>query len=136
MLTQPTHNRVEQVERGTRAWDSGLRITAGQGAAFPATKRNRDFLQGYLNIDTVCYDSTLKYFLKILFIFRDRVREGEKRGEKHHWERCQLVASRKPPTGDLAHNPRMCPDQELNLRAFGSQTSTRSTEPHQPGQVL
>ena len=39
-----------------------------------------------------------------------------------------------PPTGDLAQNPGMCPDQELNWQPFGSQADTQSTEPHQPGQ--
>ena len=54
----------------------------------------------------------------------------EKReGEKHP---C-LVASRAPPTEDLAHNPGTCPDWELNQRPFGSQARTQSTEPHQPG---
>ena len=39
-----------------------------------------------------------------------------------------------PPTGDLTHNPGMCPDWELNsLEPFGSQTGAQSTEPHQPG---
>ena len=38
-----------------------------------------------------------------------------------------------PPTGDPAHNPGMCPDQESNWWLFGSQASTQSTEPHQPG---
>ena len=37
------------------------------------------------------------------------------------------------PTGDLARNPHMCPDQETNQRPFGSQAGTQSTEPHQPG---
>ena len=45
-------------------------------------------------------------FKKILFIFREREKEGEKEGEKHQ---C-VVASHVPPTGDLAHNPGMCPD--------------------------
>ena len=39
-----------------------------------------------------------------------------------------------PPTGDLACNPGMCPDWELNRWPFGLQISTESTEPHQPGQ--
>ena len=50
------------------------------------------------------------FFLKILFIFRQRGREGEREGEKHY---C-VVASCAPPTGDLARNPGMCPDWELN----------------------
>ena len=62
-------------------------------------------------------------------MFRQKVREGEKEGEKHH---C-VVASRAPPTGDLAHNPGMCPAWELNQRSFGLQTNDQSTEPHQPG---
>ena len=37
------------------------------------------------------------------------------------------------PTGDLAHNPGMCPDWELNQRPFGSHAVAQSTEPHQPG---
>ena len=48
-------------------------------------------------------------FLKIVFIFRERGQEGEREGDKH-----QLVASQMPPTGDLASNPGMCPDQESN----------------------
>ena len=50
-------------------------------------------------------------------------------GEKHQY----VVASRAPPTGDLAHNPGMCPDWGLNHWPFSSQTGAHSTEPHQPG---
>ena len=66
---------------------------------------------------------------KILFIFRARVGAGEREGEKKY----RSVASRMPPTGDLAHNPGMCPDWELNLWPFGLQACPQSTEPHQPG---
>ena len=38
-------------------------------------------------------------------------------GEKYQ---C-VVASVTPPTGDLAHNPGMCPDWESNQQPFGSQ---------------
>ena len=44
-----------------------------------------------------------------------------------------MVASRAPPSGDLAHNPGMCPDWELNRKSFGSLDGAQSTEPHQPG---
>ena len=60
-----------------------------------------------------CYKimSYLGFFLRFyLFIFRERGRERERKGEKHH---C-VVASYMPPTGDLACNPGMCPDGELN----------------------
>ena len=62
----------------------------------------------------------------------ERGREGEREGEKHQ---C-VVVSCVPPTGDLAHNPGLCPDWESNQRPFGLQASTQSTESHQPGQVL
>ena len=63
-----------------------------------------------------------------LFIFRERGREGEREGGKHQ---C-VVASCTPPTGDLAHNPGMCPDWESNWQPFGSQAQAQSTELHQP----
>ena len=50
-----------------------------------------------------------------LFIFRKSGREGEREGEKHQ---C-VVAYHAPPTGDLAHNPGMCPDWESDQRPFG-----------------
>ena len=61
------------------------------------------------------------YFIlfKILFIFRERGREGEKEGEKHP---C-VVAPHLLPSGDLAHNPGLCPDWELSWRPFGSQAA-------------
>ena len=45
-----------------------------------------------------------------LFIFRERAKEGERKGEKHQ---C-VVVSHVPPTRDMACNPGMCPDWELN----------------------
>ena len=56
--------------------------------------------------------------------------EGEREGEKHQ---C-VVASRAPPTGDLACNPGMCPDWEWNKQPLSSQAGAQSTEPQQPGQ--
>ena len=53
-----------------------------------------------------------------LFIFRQRGREGERKGEKHQ---C-VVASHSPTTGDLVHNPSTCPDWESNQQPFGSQS--------------
>ena len=62
-------------------------------------------------------------------MFREKGREGEREGEKHQ---C-VVTSHAPPTGDLACNPGLCPDWELNWGPFGSQASTESIEPHQSG---
>ena len=70
------------------------------------------------------------FFKFYLFIFRQRRREGE-RG-KHQ---C-VVASRAPPTGDLACKTGTCPDWESNQRPFGSQAGTQSTEPSQPGHIF
>ena len=78
----------------------------------------------------VLFKVLLHYFLKSLFIFfRERGREREGEGEKHQG----VVASHMPPCGDLACNPGLRPDWESNQRPFGSQASTQSTEPHQPG---
>ena len=70
----------------------------------------------------------ISYFFKD-FIFSERGGEGEREGEKHQ----RVVASGAPSNGDLAYNPGMCPDWELNWQAFGSQAGTQSTDPHQPG---
>ena len=44
-------------------------------------------------------------------MFREREREGER---KRNRETSMCVASRTLLTGDLAGNPGMCPDWELN----------------------
>ena len=66
------------------------------------------------------------------FIFRDRGREGDGEQEKHQCvrEKHLSVASH---TGDLAHNPGMCPERESNQRPFDSQAGTQSTEPYHLG---
>ena len=46
-------------------------------------------------------------------------KEGKREGEKHH-----CVVSSYAPTGDLVHNPGMCPDWESNRWPFDSQIST------------
>ena len=55
----------------------------------------------------LCLLGYLLFFisLKILFIFRERGREGEREGEKHQ---C-VAASHAPPAGDLALNPGCAP---------------------------
>ena len=72
----------------------------------------------------------MQFFMElfIFFIFR----QGGRDGEDHQ---C-VVTSYVPPTGDLAGNPSMYPDWELNQRPFGSQANAQSTEPHPSGLVL
>ena len=57
-------------------------------------------------------------FFKIIlfYFFLERGREREREGENHQ---C-VVAPHGPPTGDLDHNPGLCPDWELNWQPFGS----------------
>ena len=69
------------------------------------------------------------FFQRFHLFILERRREGEWEGEKHQ---C-VFASHVSLVGDLAWNPGKCPDWESNWRCFGSQTSTQSTEPHQPG---
>ena len=71
----------------------------------------------------------MSFLKKVLFIFREGGREGEREEEKHQ---C-VVVSCVPPTGGLAHNPVMCPDWEWSHQHFGSQAGIQSSEPHQPG---
>ena len=78
------------------------------------------------------------FFFKILFIFRqreEREKEVEKEAENEGEGQC-VVASRAPPTGDIACNPGMCPHWELIWRPLGLQAGTQSTEPPQPGPSL
>ena len=64
-----------------------------------------------LNIKFLTLGNMLSFFKRLyLFIFRERGRKGEREGEKHQ---C-VTASCATPTGDLACNPGMCPDWELN----------------------
>ena len=59
---------------------------------------------------------------------------GKKERERniHVLEIHLRVASHMPPSEDLAHNPDMCPDQELNWQPSSSQAGAQSPEPHQP----
>ena len=65
----------------------------------------------------------------MLFIFRERGREGE-RGRETSMCGCLSYVT---PTGDLAYNPGVCPDWESNQQPFGSQAGAQSTAPPQPG---
>ena len=64
-----------------------------------------------------------------IYLFLERGEGKEKEEQKYQ---C-VVASRIPPTGDLAHNPGMNPDWESNQLPCGLQAGAQSTEPHQTG---
>ena len=61
----------------------------------------------WVDMFMVTRKKALKIFGSSRFFFF-RQWEGKEKGEKHQ---C-VVASCAPPTGDLAHNPGMCPDWE------------------------
>ena len=63
------------------------------------------------------YLPSFKIFFKVVFIHFQREGKRSREGEKY---RC-VVATPAPCTGDLAHNPGMCPDWELNQQPFDSQ---------------
>ena len=72
------------------------------------------------------------HFVLFKILFLERVREGERKGEKHQ---C-VVASHVPPTGDLARNPGMYPDWESNWQLLCFTALAQSTELHQPGAMV
>ena len=75
-----------------------------------------------------------RQFMFVVFYFKDFIYLSLERGGEKERERNINVwlPFTCPPTEDLACNPGICPDWELNQRPFGSQASTQSTEPHQP----
>ena len=61
----------------------------------------------------------VNHFLKgFIYLYFREWKGGRKRGRETH--QC-VVASRAPPTGDLACNPGVYLDWESNQRLFGSQ---------------
>ena len=72
----------------------------------------------------------LPQFLKRFYLFIFREREG---GIKKGKETSVFGYLLSPPTGVLAHNPRMCLRLGIEQETFVSQAGTQSTEPHQPG---
>ena len=71
---------------------------------------------GRHNLVLSTYTLKKNYFLLFfkrfyLFLLLQRGKWKEKEGEKHQ---C-VVVSRASPIGDMACNPGMCPDWELNL---------------------
>ena len=71
-----------------------------------------DYEKGRVKYD-IWIKTKIKHFLKILFIYlfleREDGWEKERKRNINVW--LPLTC---PPTGDLAHNPGMCPDRELN----------------------
>ena len=79
---------------------------------------------GY-HCDIKIYGLFLKIFYFIYFWTEGKGRR--KRGREISVYGCLHT----PPTGDLAHNPGMCPDWGSNQWPFGSQAGALFTETHQ-----
>ena len=75
------------------------------------------------------FSTAFSFFLKILFIFREG-KGGRKKGRETSSCGSLLCTLYRRPS---PRNPDMCHDWESNRQPFGSQASTQSTEPHQPG---
>ena len=72
------------------------------------------------------------FFKDFIYLFLEREgREKQRERNINVWEKHQLIASHMPPVGDLALNPGVCPDGELNQWPFSLQDDVRPTEPHQ-----
>ena len=61
----------------------------------------------------------LLFFKDFIYLFLDR-REGEEK-ERERNINVWLPPHPAPPTGDLAHNPGLCPDRESNQQPVGLQ---------------
>ena len=123
-------------------WRAAPRLGVCKGQLISVSLTHRCFplsLLLSLKINKVFFLShqNLWFFLKILFLFLERGERREKERERKIdvQEKHQLITSLMSPTGDLACNPGMCPEWELNQWPLGSQASTQSTEPYQPGQM-
>ena len=75
----------------------------------------------------------LLFFKNVICLLLERGDGKEKEMEEERernidvWDTHVSVASRTPPTGDLAQNPGICPDWKSNLRPFRSQAGAQST---------
>ena len=73
----------------------------------------------------------VKFFFLRFYLCLEREEGKEKERERNI--NVRLPVTHPHQTGDLTHNPGMCPNRESNWRPFGSQAGAQSTEPHQPG---
>ena len=87
-----------------------------------ARESNATGFLGFVCQFILLYPTFILFFKYSIYLFLERGKEREREGEEHQF----VVASHAPPTGDLVHNPGMCPDWELNQQPFGSQAHAQS----------
>ena len=80
-------------------------------------------------VNNHCIKIHLKSLKDFIYLFLERGK-GRERERERETSMCSCLL--RTPTGDLAHNPGMCPVWELNLRPFVPQFRAQSTEPCQP----
>ena len=68
-----------------------------------------------------------------LFLERGEGREKERESNIDMWQKHWSVASRRPPTGNLAHNSGMSLNKKSNQWPYGLQNDAQPTEPYQSG---
>ena len=129
----PSNQNFFLWEKSDYSWTKSilhLRIEIRSGWILIPLFKNSLFLYYYLLIIIFHANYKPTFFLDFIFyLFLERGEGKEREGEKHQ---C-VVASRAPPTGDLACSPGKRPDWGSNWWPFGSQACAQSTEPHQPG---
>ena len=110
-------------------------ITIGRfGWSMWRNSATHKYLAGKGSSVLIAFLNNFGYFLKkILFIFREGKRGWKRESNIDACETHQLVASPTPATGNLAHNPDLCPDQELNQWPFSLRDDAQPIEPYQSG---
>ena len=110
-------------------FSSGMHLIQGESSGW------KRVWHGGLKPLSQTYTTQIWFFKKIIYLFKREGKGGRKRGEKHRCTRAiSISCSHTLLTGDLACNPAVCPDWELNWWPFGLQTDVQSTKPYQPGQ--
>ena len=74
-----------------------------------------------------------KDFIYLILETGEEGREKERERNMNVREKRGSVSSCTCPSGDLARNPGMCPDWELNPQPLRLQAGDQTTESHQPG---
>ena len=120
----------------TRGKELYIRPFEGNREAGVAPTENQSNTPGLYDIIFAFLDNMIFFYCLVIFsilfiylfiyLFLKRGKGKEREGENHQ---C-VVASCTLSTGDLAHNPGMCPDWESNQPPFRSQAGAQSTEPY------
>ena len=107
--------------------DSGGCQAPGDWSSSRLSPSSERRMQGWCS-----HSSFFKKDFTYLLLERGEGREKEREREKHQ---C-VVASCAPPTGDLAHNPGMCPYWELKQWPFGLQVALNPLSHTSQGYLL